>query len=74
MKNGGDSAPLLEPGLCLTLRPMAYPRFFEMYKAAIKNTWTVEEVDFSGDLMDRVQDGPGGTAPRPALGGFLCDR
>ncbi len=23
-----------------------------MYKAAIKNTWTVEEVDFSTDLAD----------------------
>lgn len=45
-------ARLLDPGLCLTLRPMAYPRFFEMYRAAIKNTWTVEEVDFSADLGD----------------------
>ena len=43
---------LLDPGLCLTLRPMAYPAFFEMYKAAIKNTWTVEEVDFSTDVGD----------------------
>jgi ribonucleoside-diphosphate reductase beta chain len=31
---------------------MKYPIFFEMYKAAIKNTWTVEEVDFSHDLTD----------------------
>ena len=45
-------APLLQPGLQLTLRPMRYPRFFEMYRAAIKNTWTVEEVDFSTDLGD----------------------
>ncbi|HZI10546.1 MAG TPA: ribonucleotide-diphosphate reductase subunit beta [Myxococcus sp.] len=36
----------------LTLRPMAYPAFFEMYRNAIKNTWTVEEVDFSTDLVD----------------------
>ncbi|NTX01237.1 ribonucleotide-diphosphate reductase subunit beta [Myxococcus sp. CA051A] len=43
---------LLEPGLNLTLRPMAYPVFFEMYRNAIKNTWTVEEVDFSTDLVD----------------------
>src|SRR6187399_1310457 len=43
---------LLDPGLCLTLRPLAYPRFFEMYRAAIRNTWTVEEVDFSTDLSD----------------------
>jgi ribonucleoside-diphosphate reductase beta chain len=31
---------------------MAYPAFYEMYKAAIKNTWTVEEVDFSTDVTD----------------------
>ena len=43
---------ILDPGLNLTLRPMKYPVFFEMYKAAIKNTWTVEEVDFSHDLSD----------------------
>ncbi len=43
---------LLDPGLSLTLRPMRYPVFFEMYRAAIKNTWTVEEVDFSTDLVD----------------------
>ena len=45
-------ARLLDPGLCLTLRPMAYPAFFEMYRAAIKNTWTVEEVDFATDVHD----------------------
>src|SRR6185436_13908654 len=45
-------ARLLDPGLCLTLRPMAYPQFFEMYRAAIKNTWTVEEVDFATDTAD----------------------
>jgi ribonucleoside-diphosphate reductase beta chain len=29
---------------------MRYPRFYEMYRAAIKNTWTVEEIDFQIDL------------------------
>lgn len=48
----GRPARLLDPGLCLTLRPMVYPSFFERYRAAIKNTWTVEEVDFSTDLPD----------------------
>jgi len=48
-------ARLLDPGLCLTLRPMAYPAFFEMYRAAIKNTWTVEEVDFATDVSDLAQ-------------------
>ncbi|HET6898933.1 MAG TPA: ribonucleotide-diphosphate reductase subunit beta [Vicinamibacteria bacterium] len=42
----------MDPGLCLTLRPMAYPRFFDMYRSAIKNTWTVEEVDFATDVGD----------------------
>ena len=31
---------------------MAYPTFFEMYKDAIKNTWTVDEVDFATDSLD----------------------
>jgi ribonucleoside-diphosphate reductase beta chain len=43
-------ARLLNPGFNLTLRPMRYPRFYEMYRAAIKNTWTVEEIDFQIDL------------------------
>jgi ribonucleoside-diphosphate reductase beta chain len=43
---------ILDPGMNLTLRPMKYPAFYEMYKEAIKNTWTVEEVDFSTDLSD----------------------
>lgn len=43
---------LLDPGLNLTLRPMAHPRFYEMYKSAIANTWTVDEIDFSTDLVD----------------------
>lgn len=47
-----STTKLLDPGMSLTLRPMRYPAFFEMYKAAIKNTWTVEEVDFSTDLSD----------------------
>jgi ribonucleoside-diphosphate reductase beta chain len=43
---------LLDPGFNLTLRPMQYPDFYEMYRNAIKNTWTVEEVDFSMDVTD----------------------
>lgn len=43
---------LLDSGMSLTLRPMRYPAFFQMYKDAIKNTWTVDEVDFSTDLTD----------------------
>ena len=41
---------LLDPGHNLTLRPMRYPAFFERYRDAIRNTWSVEEVDFSRDL------------------------
>lgn len=43
---------ILDPGFSLTLRPMKYPVFFDMYKTAIKNTWTVEEVDFATDITD----------------------
>jgi len=43
---------LLDPGFHLTLRPMRYPQFYEMYRDAIRNTWTVEEIDFSDDLVD----------------------
>ncbi|MBV9215012.1 MAG: ribonucleotide-diphosphate reductase subunit beta [Acidobacteria bacterium] len=43
---------LLDPGFNLTLRPMKYPDFYEMYRNSIKNTWTVEEVDFSTDVND----------------------
>ncbi|HEY0196986.1 MAG TPA: ribonucleotide-diphosphate reductase subunit beta [Rhodanobacter sp.] len=43
---------ILDPGFELTLRPMRYPEFYEMYRNAIKNTWTVEEVDFSIDTTD----------------------
>ena len=43
---------LLDPGFDLTLRPMRYPQFYEMYRNAIRNTWTVEEVDFSLDTND----------------------
>ena len=43
---------ILSPGFNLTLRPMKYPIFYEMYRNAIKNTWTVEEVDFSRDVND----------------------
>lgn len=43
---------ILQPGFNLTLRPMRYPVFYEMYRNAIKNTWTVEEVDFSSDIVD----------------------
>ena len=50
---------LLDPGFDLTLRPMRYPRFYDMYRDAIRNTWTVEEVDFSLDVNDlRHKFGP----------------
>jgi ribonucleoside-diphosphate reductase beta chain len=43
---------LLDPGMDLTLRPMRYPRFYERFRDAIRNTWTVEEVDLHSDLAD----------------------
>jgi ribonucleoside-diphosphate reductase beta chain len=43
---------LLDPGMDLTLRPMRYPQFYDRFRDAIKNTWTVEEVDLHSDLRD----------------------
>jgi ribonucleoside-diphosphate reductase beta chain len=49
----GPGRPLLlDPGMDLTLRPMRYPRFYDRFQDAIKNTWTVEEVDLHSDLKD----------------------
>ncbi|WP_250574442.1 ribonucleotide-diphosphate reductase subunit beta [Nonomuraea sediminis] len=42
----------------LTLRPMRYPDFYERYRAAIRNTWTVEEVDLHTDLADLAKMTP----------------
>jgi ribonucleoside-diphosphate reductase beta chain len=43
---------LLHPGYDLTLRPMKYPVFYDMFNNAVKNTWTVEEVDLGTDVTD----------------------
>ena len=48
---------ILNPELDLTLRPMKYPQFFQLYKDSLKNIWTTDELDFSIDfehLRDRV--------------------
>jgi ribonucleoside-diphosphate reductase beta chain len=48
---------ILDQKIDLTLRPMKYPQFFEMYKDSIKNFWTTDELDFSVDyehLRDKV--------------------
>lgn len=45
-------ASILDPGFDLTLRPMRYPQFYDMYRDAIANTWSVEEIDFGPDLHD----------------------
>ena len=49
---------LLDPGMDLTLRPMRYPHFFDRFKDAIKNTWTVEEIDLHSDLADLAKLSP----------------
>ncbi|MEV5494415.1 ribonucleotide-diphosphate reductase subunit beta [Nonomuraea fuscirosea] len=49
---------LLDPGMDLTLRPMRYPDFYERFRAAIRNTWTVEEVDLHNDLADLARMTP----------------
>jgi ribonucleoside-diphosphate reductase beta chain len=48
----GERHMLLDPGLDLTLRPMRYPHFYDRFRDAIRNTWTVEEVDLHSDLPD----------------------
>lgn len=47
-----ESPMLLDPGMELTLRPMRYPHFYDRFRDAIRNTWTVEEVDLHSDLAD----------------------
>jgi ribonucleoside-diphosphate reductase beta chain len=49
---------LLDPGMELTLRPMRYPHFYDRFRDAIKNTWTVEEVDLHSDLADLARLSP----------------
>ena len=44
---------ILDPGFELTLTTNEISHvFYEMYRNAIKNTWTVDEVDFSPDTVD----------------------
>lgn len=43
---------ILDPGFCLTLRPMKYPELYDMYKNSTRNIWTVQEVDLSVDIND----------------------
>lgn len=48
---------ILDPGFDLSLRPMKYPVFFEDFRAAQKNNWTVQEISFNTDiehLRDRL--------------------
>src|SRR3954453_5647319 len=48
---------ILDSGIDLTLRPMKYPQFFQLYKNSTKNIWTTDELDFSVDyehLRDRL--------------------
>jgi len=52
LQNTARKQSLLDPGMDLTLRPMRYPLFYERFRDAIKNTWTVEEVDLHSDLAD----------------------
>ena len=38
------------PALTSRCGPCATRKFYEMYRGAIKNTWSVEEIDFQIDL------------------------
>ncbi|MFD8480264.1 ribonucleotide-diphosphate reductase subunit beta [Kitasatospora sp. NPDC059673] len=59
MSSEDQKKMLLDPGFELTLRPMRYPSFYDRYRDAIKNTWTVEEVDLHSDVADlaKLSDG-----------------
>jgi ribonucleoside-diphosphate reductase beta chain len=58
-RSPGPARPLLlDPGMDLTLRPMRYPHFYDRFRDAIKNTWTVEEVDLHSDLADLARLSP----------------
>lgn len=46
---------LLTSELDLTLRPMKYPQFFQLYKDSLKNIWTTDELDFSVDF-EHIRD------------------
>ncbi len=59
MTTARETKNLLDPGFELTLRPMRYPAFYERYRDAIKNTWTVEEVDLHSDVADLAKMSPG---------------
>ncbi len=59
MSTTNEEKNLLDPGFELTLRPMRYPDFYERYRDAIKNTWTVEEVDLHSDVADLAKLSPG---------------
>ncbi len=50
----GTAGPrsILGPGPDVALRPMRYPEFYERYREAIRNTWTVEGINLSDDLAD----------------------
>jgi ribonucleoside-diphosphate reductase beta chain len=50
---------ILDPGFELTLRPMRYPLFYDRFREAIRNTWTVEEVDLHSDVADLAKLGEG---------------
>jgi len=53
---------ILDTELDLTLRPMKYPRFYQMYRDSQKNIWTTDEIDFSVDfehLRDRIPEREG---------------
>ena len=41
---------LLDSTIELTLRPMRYPQFFQLYRDSLKNIWTTDELDFSVDF------------------------
>ena len=50
---------------------MKYQVFFDMYKDAIKNTWTVDEIDFSDDHVD-LRNMQQAKTPNQSTGSFFA--
>ncbi len=43
---------ILDPGFNLVLRPMKYPVFNDLFNKKIGNSWTLNQIDLSADLID----------------------
>ena len=61
---------LLDPGSCLSLRPLKYPVFYDMYRNAVRNTrpTTTMAVSATSRCASAFDAGPGTAGPVNAGG------